>query len=416
MDDDGAASPSPSPSPSRSPSPLPIADPVTVAAVPPGHLALAIPIHKHGPSNGGGGGGGGGREDAWSDGATSTLIDAWGERFVALGRGSLRHPQWQEVAEVVSSRDGYSKPPKSDVQCKNRIDTLKKKYKVEKAKSDSSWPFFDRLDFLLAPVQKLLGNSGGPAGNSGSNPNNRSTAPMAPRVNFPQRTRTAFPSSGMKRRLPSPPQASASSESSDGFPPEPLAEAVNGKRQRLEESANGADSSDRAQGLRDLAQAIRRLGETYERVESSKGEHELRMERNRLDAARELEDQRVQFFLKMQMEISKANNGAPLAVPLAAAAMVGNSASTAEDGDSPATADGNGPRRASMATDVMASSNHHVRYRVKDDRHHHASQRPSYLYNENNVVAADAGGIGSGSDSSNKEDEEEMEDEEEESQ
>ncbi|XP_037447119.1 trihelix transcription factor ASIL1-like [Triticum dicoccoides] len=416
MDDDGAASPSPSPSPSRSPSPLPVADPVTVAAVPPGHLALAIPIHKHGPSSSGGGGGGG-REDAWSDGATSTLIDAWGERFVALGRGSLRHPQWQEVAEVVSSRDGYSKPPKSDVQCKNRIDTLKKKYKVEKAKSDSSWPFFDRLDFLLAPVQKLLGNSGGAAGNFGSsNPSNRSTAPMAPRVNFPQRTRTAFPSIGMKRRLPSPPQASASSESSDGFPPEPLAEAVNGKRQRLEESANGADSSDRAQGLRDLAQAIRRLGETYERVESSKGEHELRMERNRLDAARELEDQRVQFFLKMEMEISKANNGAPLAVPLAAAAMVGNSASTAEDGDSPATADGNGPRRASMATDVRASSNHHVRYRVKDDRHHHASRRPSYQYNQNNVGAADAGGIGSGSDSGNKEDEEEMEGEEEESQ
>ncbi|VAI46199.1 unnamed protein product [Triticum turgidum subsp. durum] len=305
-----------------------------------------------------------------------------------------------EVAEVVSSRDGYSKPPKSDVQCKNRIDTLKKKYKVEKAKSDSSWPFFDRLDFLLAPVQKLLGNSGGAAGNFGSsNPSNRSTAPMAPRVNFPQRTRTAFPSIGMKRRLPSPPQASASSESSDGFPPEPLAEAVNGKRQRLEESANGADSSDRAQGLRDLAQAIRRLGETYERVVSSKGEHELRMERSRLDAARELEDQRVQFFLKMEMEISKANNGAPLAVPLAAAAMVGNSASTAEDGDSPATADGNGPRRASMATDVRASSNHHVRYRVKDDRHHHASRRPSYQYNQNNVGAADAGGIGSGSDS-----------------
>lgn len=417
MDDDGAASPSPSPSPSRSPSPLPIADPVTVAAAPPGHLALAIPIHKHGPSSSGGGGGG--REDAWSDGATSTLIDAWGERFVALGRGSLRHPQWQEVAEVVSSRDGYSKPPKSDVQCKNRIDTLKKKYKVEKAKSDSSWPFFDRLDFLLAPVQKLLGNSGGAAGNSGSsNPSNRSTAPMAPRVNFPQRTRTAFPSSGMKRRLPSPPQASASSESSDGFPPEPLAvaEAVNGKRQRLEESANGADSSDRAQGLRNLAQAIRRLGEAYERVESSKGEHELRMERNRLDAARELEDHRVQFFLKMQMEISKANNGDPLAVPLAAAAMVGNPASTADDGNSPAAADGNGSRRASMATDVMASSNHHVRYRVKDDRHHHASQRPSYQYNQNNVAAADAGGTGSGSDSGNKEDEEEMEDEEEESQ
>ena len=402
MDDDGGLSPSPSPSPSRSASPLPIADPVTVASAPPGHLALAIPIQKHGASSGGGGG----REDAWSDGATSSLIDAWGERFVALGRGSLRHPQWQEVAEVVSCRDGYSKPPKSDVQCKNRIDTLKKKYKVEKAKSDSSWPFFDRLDFLLAPVHKLGGNSGGAAANSGSsNPSNRSTLPMAPRVNFPQRTRTAFPSSAMKRRLPSPRQAAESSESSDGFPPEPQAEAVNGKRQRVEEPANGVD---RVQGLRDMAQAIRRLGEVYERVESSKREHELRMERDRLEAARELEEQRVQFFLKMQMEISKANNGASFSVPLAMAAMVGNSAPNAAAG----AAEGNGSRRNSVATDVATSSNHHVRYRFKD---HHASQRPSYQYNQNNV-GADATGNGSGSDSDNKEDEEEMEEEEEESQ
>ncbi|KAF2945369.1 hypothetical protein DAI22_02g212500 [Oryza sativa Japonica Group] len=319
MDDDGGASPSSSLSPSRSPSPLPVADPVTVAAAPPGHLALAIPIPKPGSSSGGGGGGGG-REDAWSDGATSTLIDAWGERFVALGRGSLRHPQWQEVAEVVSSRDGYSKQPKSDVQCKNRIDTLKKKYKVEKAKPDSSWPYFHRLDTLLAPVHKPAGAypaaaaaGAAGAGNSGSNSAAaataaRSTAPMAPRVNFPQRTRTQFlPSSGVKRRMPSPPQVSASSESSDGFPPEPPMAAANGKRRReVEEEVNGADSGHRTQGLRELAQAIRRFGEVYERVELAKREQELRMERDRLEAARELEDQRVQFFLKMQMELSKA--------------------------------------------------------------------------------------------------------------
>jgi hypothetical protein len=213
----------------------------------------------------------------------------------------------------------------------------------------------------------------------------------------------------MKRRMPSPPQASASSESSDGFPPEPLAEAVNGKRQRGEESANGADSGDRVQGLRDLAQAIRRLGEMYERVESSKREHELRMERDRLEAARELEEQRVQFFLKMQMEFSKANNGATLPVSLAAAAMVGNSVPTMAAG----AADGNGSRRNSVATEVATSSNHRVRYRFKDP--HSSQQRPSYQYNENNV-GADATGTGSGSDSDNKEDEEEMEDEEEESQ
>ncbi|RLN09447.1 trihelix transcription factor ASIL2-like [Panicum miliaceum] len=390
MDDDGAASPSPSPSPSRSPSPLPVADPVTVAAAPPGHVAVAIPLRRPSPSSGGGGGGGG-REDAWSDGATSTLIDAWGERFVALGRGSLRHPQWQEVAEVVSSRDGYSKGPRSDIQCKNRIDTLKKKYKVEKAKRSSSWPYFDRLDDLLAPVYKA---------NSSSSSAARSALPMVPpRINFPQRTRTPLqPSAAAKRRMPSPPpQASASSDSSDGFPPEPLSALANGKRQRLEEptpaaAANGAESSSsRVQGLRDLAQAIRRLGEVFERVESAKREQELRMEQERLEAARELEEQRVEFFLKMQMELSKATgsgSAAPVAVPI--------------------PADGNGTRRTGMAAEVATSSNHRVRYRIKGSMHHQAAPQPHY---QNNAASG-----GNGSDSDNKEAEEDAEDEEEESQ
>ncbi|KAJ1279614.1 hypothetical protein BS78_04G167800 [Paspalum vaginatum] len=394
MDEDGAASPSPSPSPSRSPSPLPAADPVTVAAAPPGHVAVALPLRKPSPSSGGGG-----REDAWSEGATSTLIDAWGERFVALGRGSLRHPQWREVAEVVSSRDGYSKPPKSDIQCKNRIDTLKKKYKVERSKhGSSSWPYFDRLDDLLAPVYKANSSSSSAAAAA------RNAAPMVPpRFSFPQRTRTPLqPSAGAKRRMPSPPpptQASASSDSSDGFPPAPPSVVANGKRQRVEDSAacNGVESgsTSRAQGLRDLAQAIRRLGEVYERVESSKWEHELRMERERLDAARELEDQRVQFFVEMQAELSKAT-GAPMAVAI--------------------PADGNGTRREGMTAEVATSSNHRVRYRIKGSGHHHAhtpqqqQQQPNY---QNNA----APGGGNGSDSDDKEAEENAaQDEEEESQ
>ncbi|KAF8693494.1 hypothetical protein HU200_038891 [Digitaria exilis] len=381
MDDDGGVSPSPSPSPSRSPSPLPVADPVTVAAAPPGHVAVAIPLRKASPSAGGGGG----REDAWSDGATSTLIDAWGERFVALGRGSLRHPQWQEVAEVVSSRDGYSKPPRSDIQCKNRIDTLKKKYKVERAKRGaSSWPYFDRLDELLAPVLKPNSSSSSAAAAAAA----RTAAPpmVPPRINFPQRTRTPLqPSAGIKRRMPSPPppQASASSDSSDGFPPEPLPSLANGKRRRVEEpttaaaAANGAESSDsRVQGLRDLAQAIRRLGEVYERVEGAKREQELRMEQERLVAARELEDQRVQFFLKMQMELSKATGVAMPAAPMAV----------------PIPADGNGMRRTGMAAEVASSSNHRVRYRIKGGGQH-AGRQPHY---QNNIT-------GDGSDSDNKE-------------
>ncbi|PWZ39916.1 Trihelix transcription factor ASIL2 [Zea mays] len=344
-DDDMPHSSSPSP---PSSSALPVDGPVTIAAAPPGAaMVVALPIHRTAASlyasAAAAGGGGGGREDAWSDGATSALIDAWGERFVALGRGSLRHPQWQEVADAVSSRDGYSKGPRSDVQCKNRIDTLKKKYKVERAKPVSAWQFFDRLDFLLAPTYgNKPGSSGG--GSGGHNSNNRGQMPSALRVGFPQRSRTPLMPAA-KRRAPSP-EPSVSSESSDGFPPLlALPPAVNGKRKRPDEARpDGGSGNDRARGLRELAHAIRRLGEAYERVEAAKLEQAAEMERQRMDFAQELESQRVQFFL---------NHASPATVARPAA--------------------GGSSRRTSVVTDAGGSSNHHSCYRISHgDRHRHA--------------------------------------------
>ncbi|KAI8551420.1 hypothetical protein RHMOL_Rhmol06G0184400 [Rhododendron molle] len=103
------------------------------------------------------------REDCWSEYATDTLVRAWGNRYLELNRGNLRHNDWQEVADAVNAVHGHTKKSRrSDVQCKNRIDTLKKKYKVEKARvSDdaggayvSDWPFFPRLDRLIGPAHK----------------------------------------------------------------------------------------------------------------------------------------------------------------------------------------------------------------------------------------------------------------------
>ncbi|PVH35375.1 hypothetical protein PAHAL_7G165200 [Panicum hallii] len=403
MDDDDDVSPDASPSPASSPgapsAALPVADPVTVASAPPGGAyAVALPIHRTAASlyATAGGGGGGGREDAWSEGATSALIDAWGERFVALGRGSLRHPQWQEVADAVSSRDGYSKAPKSDVQCKNRIDTLKKKYKIERAKPVSSWQFFDRLDFLLAPTYGSKPGSGS-GGGGGHNSNSRSPLPAALRMGFPQRSRTPLmPSAAAaaKRRAPSP-EPSVSSESSDGFPPVPALPAANGKRRRTDEwRADGGSGGDRTQGLRDLAQAIRRLGEAYERVEATKLEQAADMERRRIDFARELESQRVQFFLNAQMELTQSKNHAS---PAAAAIPAG------------ATTVGGSSMRMSMATDAGGSSNHHSRYRASHrDRHHHAPRSHYQQYHDNNHAAA-AAPASEGEQSEEEEDDEEEE-------
>ncbi|XP_057548988.1 trihelix transcription factor ASIL2-like [Amaranthus tricolor] len=134
-------------------------------------LTLALPIQSS-SRLGGGGGGGGGREDCWSEGATSVLIDAWGERYVQLSRGNLKQKRWMEVADIVNKEDP-SKVPKTDIQCKNRIDTVKKKYKTEKLKiangyGPSRWTFFERLDRLIGstagtPNPSLVSGLGTPS-------------------------------------------------------------------------------------------------------------------------------------------------------------------------------------------------------------------------------------------------------------
>nr|XP_010917433.1 trihelix transcription factor ASIL2 [Elaeis guineensis] len=335
-DDDDARSESPSKSPSQSQSPPPspptqlvsvvasssaaatatshpngraAVEPVTVAAPLQHTLTLALPIQR--PSGGGGGGGGGGREDCWSEGATSTLIDAWGERYLELSRGNLKQKHWQEVADAVTSRDGYTKTPKTDVQCKNRIDTLKKKYKIEKSKIASSaaatspWPFFGRLDVLLGPNHKPTSTPALPAPANPSNPHHPSKipsgVPLRPPIQpqFPQRHRTPHRSNKRGRSPPSVSSRSAglSADSSDGLPPEP---AVNGKRRKRE-----AEVEDEEEGLQELTEAILRFAKVYERVESSKLQQAMEMEKQRMAFARELEVQRMQFFMKTQMELTQ---------------------------------------------------------------------------------------------------------------
>ncbi|WOL19827.1 hypothetical protein Cni_G28629 [Canna indica] len=326
-DDAQSLSRSQSQSASRSPSPAPVSvvapsssphhanggvsEPVTVAAAAPPHHALpvALPLHQARPSTaagGGGGGGGGGREDCWSEGATSTLIDAWGERYLELSRGNLKQKHWQEVADAVTSRDAYTKAPKTDVQCKNRIDTLKKKYKAEKSKisnsgsaSASAWPFFQRLDLLLGPSHNP-GTAAPPPG--GKIPSGIPIRPPSRRPQVvPQRHRSNHPP--LKKAKSSPPSASSksadsSADSSDGFPPP---RAANGKRQ----PQGVEDEEGRTVELQELTRAILRFAEVYERVESSKLRQAMEMEKQRMEFTKELELQRMEFLMKTQMELSQ---------------------------------------------------------------------------------------------------------------
>ncbi|XP_052173342.1 uridylate kinase PUMPKIN, chloroplastic [Diospyros lotus] len=115
------------------------------------------------PKFAGGGGGGassasGGGEyrkdrEEWSDTAIACLLDAYTEKFTQLNRGNLRGRDWEEVAAIVSER--CEKQTKSVEQCKNKVDNLKKRYKLERHRmnnggvSASHWPWFKKMEVIV---------------------------------------------------------------------------------------------------------------------------------------------------------------------------------------------------------------------------------------------------------------------------
>ncbi|KAG6787720.1 hypothetical protein POTOM_003764 [Populus tomentosa] len=247
-----SSSPSPSPPPPNGRITVTVPATATVPPPPPpqqtdNSLALVLPTKSK--ANGSGGGG---REDCWSEGATAVLIDAWGERYLELSRGNLKQKHWKDVAEIVSSREDYSKSAKTDIQCKNRIDTVKKKYKLEKAKMASgggvsSWPFFDPLDRLIGSTARV------PAVGSGSK------FPVA----IPVRVRSS--------------------------------------------SRRGGTNQYHFRRNQNMKARIRKWA--YEQAETAKLQQVVEMEKTRMKFAKELELQRMQFFMQTQMEISQLKNG-----------------------------------------------------------------------------------------------------------
>lgn len=243
-----------------------------------------------------GGGGSGGREDCWSEGATEILIEAWGDRYVQLNRGNLRQKDWKEVADTVNGRQNGVKPRKTDIQCKNRIDTLKKKYKLEKAKSPpSQWPFFYRLDSLIGTsavskkpttVTFTVKPSSKPKSNPNPNPN-------------PNSNIVVYSGGGSTDSSLGDDDDDVENDDDDdgggvGF------DGRVSRKHRME----SVDLSDGA-ACRELARAILKFGEIYERIESSKQQQMMELERQRMEFTKDLEFQRMNMFMDAHLEIEK---------------------------------------------------------------------------------------------------------------
>lgn len=223
-----------------------------------------------------------GREDWWSEEATATLVEAWGNRYVKLNHGNLRQNDWKDVADAVNSRHGDNGRKKTDIQCKNRIDTLKKKYKTEKAKlSPSTWRFYNRLDVLIGPVVKK--SAGG-------------VVKSAPFINPSHLNPTGSKSNGSSLDDDDDDNDDDDDEVGDW-------EFVARKHPRLEEVDLSEGST-----CRELATAILKFGEVYERIEGKKQQMMLELEKQRMEVTKEVELQRMNMLMDMQLEIEKSKH------------------------------------------------------------------------------------------------------------
>ncbi|XP_021652821.2 trihelix transcription factor ENAP1 isoform X2 [Hevea brasiliensis] len=255
------------------------------------------------------------REDCWSEEATSTLVEVWGKRYLELNRGNLRQKDWQEVADAVNAKHGHTKKThRTDVQCKNRIDTIKKKYKIEKARVTSSngmltssWPFFESLDALIGSnftAKKQASPSLSPS------------PPVAMPLTSYRRTPTSTPSTavvslpqkrplddGYFRRNYSAMAAAAAAES------ESEEEDEEEERERERERERESEEDEEGEGIKRLARAIERFGEVYERVESEKLRQMLDLEKQRMKFAKDLEMERMRIFTETQIQLEKIKKG-----------------------------------------------------------------------------------------------------------
>lgn len=216
----------------------------------------------------------------WTERETFVLLDAWGDKFLQRGRKSLRSEEWQEVAEKVSERSTIER---TDTQCRNRLDTLKKKYKKERIQlaetgdSTSKWVYFKKMDLLMSTSAQQGGLSCGLDSGEFVFMNSRVYLNRA---------------NGLEEMRDSPANSGSDNDGddSDGLPP---------KKRRFGREHNGGSS------FKLLADSINNFCDIYEEIESSKRQQMLELEKMRMDFHRDLEMRKRKFMEKAQAKIAK---------------------------------------------------------------------------------------------------------------
>lgn len=229
------------------------------------------------------------RPSIWSDQLSFLLLDLWGERFLQLGRRSLRSEDWVEVAEKVSSN---SRVEISEVDCRQQMDKLKRKYR--KIRMDDSgmanygWKFYKKMEMLMGMELEENG------------------LPLACGVDSGE-----YCFADMKVYLD---RSNAFDEMRDS--PSESEEMEDGDEEDGEEDDDLPPSrklgGDGGEGMRVLADSIERFGKLYEKIENDKREQMMELRKMRVEFERELELQKKEILEKASAEIAKLQEQADI--------------------------------------------------------------------------------------------------------
>ncbi|XP_022755056.1 trihelix transcription factor ASIL2-like [Durio zibethinus] len=217
----------------------------------------------------------------WTQQEIYVLLEVWGNRFLHLGRRSLRGEDWVDVAEKVSDA---LKSEKNEGQCRRMIHGLKRKFKKEKSKAEkmglnsSKWVFFRKMEMLMGLGSSFRQQESGLACGVDSG----EFVFMNPQVYLDR-------SNGFDEMRDSPAESEMEEDDEE--------EADGGSRMRREWNDEHS--------MRMLADSVQRFGKIYEKIESSKREHIKELEKMRMDFQKELEVQKEQILERAQAEIAK---------------------------------------------------------------------------------------------------------------
>ncbi|KAK9056506.1 hypothetical protein SSX86_023868 [Deinandra increscens subsp. villosa] len=132
-------------------------EPTKLMEITPNGIEMTRRIKKQKLESSSGGGDHRREREEWSDSAIAILLDSYTDKYMALNRSNLRGKDWVVVAELVA--EGCDKQSRKSIeQCKNKIDNLKKRYKLETQRMESNggnastWIWYQKMDKVFGNV------------------------------------------------------------------------------------------------------------------------------------------------------------------------------------------------------------------------------------------------------------------------